>query len=775
MRRILQSVILALLPLRVSAVEPVGKIQGQVLNSKTLEPIVGANVLVLDTNRGSATDLAGAFTIANLPVGSYRLRFSHIGYEALLRTEVIVTSGRTTFVNVKMLESFIVKPEVVASSGYFTEALTSPASSTQLLSEEIRRFPGGFEDIVRTVSTLPGVAVVSEGGRNDLLVRGGGPSENLYLINNIEVPNINHFGTQGSSSGALSFVNLDFVENVEFTAGGFDARYGDKMSSVLALDIRPGQKESLGGEATVSATQYGLSLEGPLARNGDFLFSARKSYLDLIFKAANLPFVPVYTDFNFFANYNPTARDRLSFIALAALDRVDRDQGTLENRVTNAGILDNTQNQLVTGVNYRHVASRGFFEITLHLNRNEYRFSQLDESQREYFNSRANEMETGLKLATYVNLSQSSGFYAGASTKVISNDNVTAFADTIYDRSGRRLPASSLGLPQFNSVNASTLKHSAYFSWEQQLAPQLDLGLGIRVDYFQFLQKSFYPALRFALGFRPSEAWKIKMNAGRYYQSPSYVWTVNPANRALRALRNDMGIFGIDYLLREDLNLSFEAYAKIYEDLPTGIVPEKTDYLVLTNTGVGFGGREDDFQSFGYSTLVSRARGRAWGFEALLQKRFATVPCYGQIAVSYAKSEYQAGDGRTYAGAFDQRWIINLSGGYKFNAAWEISTKWRYFTGAPYTPVYLPAENGGQIQNLPDEYLTRRLRAGHHLDLRVDRRFNFSGWAMIVFLDIQNVYNYKTPRRPSYDFWKNTIADRNDLGILPSLGISAEF
>jgi outer membrane receptor for ferrienterochelin and colicin len=136
-------------------------------------------------------------------------------------------------------------------------------SSTKLAAEEIRRFPGGFEDIVRTVATLPGVAVVNEGGRNDLLVRGGGPSENLYLINNIEVPNINHFGSQGSSSGALSFVNLDFIDRVEFSTGGFGARYGDKMSSVLSLGIRPGRSDRIGGEATISATQFGLNLEGP--------------------------------------------------------------------------------------------------------------------------------------------------------------------------------------------------------------------------------------------------------------------------------------------------------------------------------------------------------------------------------------------------------------------------------------------------------------------------------------------------------------------------------
>ena len=209
--------------------------------------------------------------------------------------------------------------------------------------EEIRRFPGGFEDVVRTVSTLPGVAINASGGRNDLLVRGGGPSENLYIINNIEVPNINHFGTQGNSSGSLSFVNLDFVDNITFSTGGFKARYGDKMSSVLELKMTEGRNDRFGSKLLVSATQYGLNFEGPVTDRGNFIFSARQSYLDLIFKAAGLPFVPVYTDFNFLAHYDLSPRDKLFFLGLSAIDRVNRDQSSLENRVRNSALLDNTQ------------------------------------------------------------------------------------------------------------------------------------------------------------------------------------------------------------------------------------------------------------------------------------------------------------------------------------------------------------------------------------------------------------------------------------------------
>jgi hypothetical protein len=199
---------------------------------------------------------------------------------------------------------------------------------------------------------------------------------------------------------------------------------------------------------------------------------------------------------------------------------------------------------------------------------------------------------------------------------------------------------------------------------------------------------------------------------------------------------------------------------------------------VITNTGTGFGGQEDDFQSFGYFPMVSSAKGTAYGFEWLVQKKFSEVPCYGQIGIAYSKGEFIAGNKQTYPGQFDQRFIFNVSGGYMFDESWEISTKYRYYTGAPFTPVYKPSENPlnpGQIQNLPAEYLSERLPAQGILDFRVDRFFNFNKWRLVVFLDIQNILNQKIQRKPNYNFWEDTVETEGGIGILPSIGISAEF
>ncbi|RME29698.1 MAG: TonB-dependent receptor, partial [Candidatus Zixiibacteriota bacterium] len=332
-----------------SFAQTTGEIRGQVIDQQTKEPLIGVNVIVEETTYGASTDLEGNYVIPNVPVGSYRLRFDYIGYEKRLKTDVIVKSAMPALVNAELKQSTIEGEEIVVTAGYFAEEDMVQTSTIGLTREEIRRFPGGFEDVVRTVSALPGVAINSAGGRNDLLVRGGGPSENLFIINGIEAPNINHFGTQGTSSGSLSFINLDFVQDVSFSTGGFSARYGDKMSSVLNLTMSEVNSNALEAKATISATQYGADFRKPFGDRGGMIFSARKSYLDLIFKAAGLAFVPVYTDFNLIANYDLSPKDKLFVLALSAIDDVDRDLSTVQNRVENAGILGNAQYQAVSG------------------------------------------------------------------------------------------------------------------------------------------------------------------------------------------------------------------------------------------------------------------------------------------------------------------------------------------------------------------------------------------------------------------------------------------
>jgi hypothetical protein len=751
-----------------------GSIEGRVVDAQIRAPLPRADVVIASTGRGAYTDLDGRYRIVDLEPGTYSLTFSYVSYETAVATDVVVKPGAPVIVDQELFFSAIEGATIEVRPSFFPDDPGTPVSTVTLSREEIRRFPGGLEDVVRTVATLPGVALLNSGGRNDLLVRGGGPSENLYLIEGIEVPNINHFGNQGTAGGALSFVNLDFVDAVDFSTGGFGAKYGDRMSSSMAIELRGGRSDRLGGKATLSATQFGLNLEGPVAGSGSFLFSARQSYLDLLFRALGQPFIPIYTDLNAFAEVDLSPRYQLSIIGLAALDRIERDLSTEENRVKNAALLDNSQNRWIGGARLRRLVDRGYVDVSLGVNRTDFALAQGDTSQTVYYRSDAVETETALRASTFLRFANLFDLDTGLQLKNADVENRTAFADSVYDRSGNRVPREELDLPARIDLDASGVKLGGWGELHRRFGGALDVSAGLRVDVYEYLDTPTYLAPRFSARFRATERLQLGGSFGTYYQSPSYVWIANPVNDGLRALRNDMAVVGFDYLLRDDLNFSAELYAKRYRDLPAGAT-EGTSHLVLTNTGIGFGGNEDDFQSFGYFPLESTGTGNARGIDLLLQKKFSDTPWYGSAGLTLGRSRFTAPNGQTYPGQYDQPVIVSLNAGYVINSKWQLGAKWRYASGAPYTPVYDPALNDGQIQNLPDEYLSARLDAFHALDVRVDRRFSFGSWSMIAFVDIQNIYDHRAQEVPRWDFWNQEIVDRDELGFFPTIGLSGEF
>ena len=216
---------------------PRGKIKGEVLDGETMTPLRGANVILVNTPLGAVTDAQGKFTITRVPVGSYTVRFSYTGFESLNRTDVIVRPERITFLQAELEMSTIEMESVIITGGYFAEVRDQPTSLVNFSAEEIRRAPGSIGDVSRVVRALPSIAKVDD-ETNMLMVRGGGPTENIFFIDNIEMPNINHFPIQGTSGGVISLVNVDLIKDVNFYSGGFGAAYGGGLSSVMDLSLR---------------------------------------------------------------------------------------------------------------------------------------------------------------------------------------------------------------------------------------------------------------------------------------------------------------------------------------------------------------------------------------------------------------------------------------------------------------------------------------------------------------------------------------------------------
>jgi len=732
-------------------------IQGKVLDETTQQPIIGANVILEDANLGSATDVEGNYYIPSVKVGTYRLRVDYIGYKSRIISDVVVKSNRPTVVNIEMEETILELDAAVVVAEYFVQSPDTPTSTQVQSSEEIRRLPGGFEDVVRAISILPGVAQ-ADGGRNDLIVRGGAPSENLYIIDNIEVPNINHFGTQGASGGPQSFVNLDFVDETSFSTGGFTAKYGDRLSSVLDISLREGLSDQLASKTTISASQFGFNLEGALPQNGNFLFSARRSYLDFLFKAAGFGFVPEYWDFLTKATFDLNQTDQITFLGIAALNNVKWFNDTKEQRNSNSQILGSDQQQLVAGINYKHLMSSGLFTTSLSQVNVEYDFLQRDASLQPIFRNASHDRQTSLKSDVTWKLDKSLRLSSGlkltrvdfASDLVLNQDDVPGVGTLSIEE-------------EYQKVGYKT---GAYTQLSQRFF-RFNYTAGIRADHSSFLEAAPVLSPRFSMGYKLTGEVSLSASVGRYNQYPSTIWLVsNQLNRDLDPIQADQVVLGVEYLWRPDTKVSLEAYTKQYNNYPVSLT---RPYLVMVNTGAGFGGSTEGFASFGVDPLASEGTGWARGLELFAQKKMSEVPCYGTVSVSYNQSMFTALDGIERPGSFDQTWIMNLGGGYVFNEKWEFSTKFRYATGRPFTPIN---DQGVQIT---EEYNAVRLDANHNLDVRLDRRWTNNNWGLITYIDVQNVYNRKSSSAPALDPNTGEIIENQGFGILPTIGISAEI
>lgn len=754
--------ILILFTATARAQDATSSITGTVSDAVTGELLIGANVLVPGTTLGAASDVNGNFTIRNVPAGTYRLQVSMIGYKPVVLTDVVVSGARPARVTAALQSTTIDLEAVTVEADYFTRRTEAPVSAQSLSNEEIRRAPGGLEDVVRAISVLPGVVQVSA-GRNDLIVRGGAASENLYVVDNLEIPNINHFGTQGATGGPLSFINLDYVQDVTFSTGGFGARYGDKLSSVMNITLQEGRRDRIGGKLNVSASQFGLNTEGPIGSNGSFLFSARRSYLDLIFKAAGFGFVPEYWDFLGKASYEVGKGQTLSLLMIGVLDKVRFFNDTEDQRYSNSRILGNSQDQYMTGISYRQLLGNGFLTFTLGRSFVDYDFLQSDSLQRPLFTSASREGETSLRGDGVFLFGRHEVSFGVQGRMVRTRGDLYALGNPFFEPS----------ITTANVWDTTGAKASAYVQLSRAVGASLRATIGLRADYFSMIDQPVVVGPRASLSYELSPLTTVSLSGGLYHQSPSTIWLVsNPLNTRLSHIAVTQGVLGVEHLVRSDTRVRVEGYVKSYADYPAS---ELRPWLVMANTGAGFGGAEDGFASFGFEPLTSVGTGISRGVELLVQKRLSDVPLYGILSLSWNRTDFTAIDGVERPGSFDQRVIMNLSGGYRFDEHWEVAAKFRFGTGRPYTP-YLFDPTTRKVTPDVARWNAERLPDFHALDVRIDRRWLFSSWTLITYIDIQNVYNRDNVQEYRWDFRNNRPQEGGGtIGILPSIGISAEF
>lgn len=740
-----------------------GEINGRVIDVATQQPVIGAVVEIIELKLKTGADDNGYFVLSGIPVGTYSVQFNSIGYKPLIKDFISVNSG--TSLNL-LAELEITSTDVInVEASRFEKPLDISNSIKNLTFEEIRRSPGGFEDIGRVIQTLPGVSFVND-GRNDLIVRGGSPAENLFLVDGAPIPNINHFGSQGATGGPVSIIDLNFIREVNFITGGFSAKYGDKLSSVLDIKLREGNRNKFMGNLNLSATGLGAILEGPIGstKKGSWLFSARRSYLDLVFNAAGFGFIPEYNSLQLKGVYDLDEHNILTINFIGNLDKVRFNNEKTEDRQNNESILKNNQSGYTNSYELKSLLTdNSYSRIILSRSYSNFDYSGRDANFVERFKNLSEEGQTVLRGEYNLVPDNNTEVSVGIEGRLINFKNeIKTAQDTlnyIDPNTGNRYILPAL---DFNASN-TTYKSAAYIQLTRKFFDRIKLNFGLRYDYFDFINKKNYISPRASATFNVLHNFNINFSYGIFYQSPSYIWLVsNSQNRDLNNIRADHYIAGVEYLFGNDSRATIEVYYKKYSDYPSSSL---RPYFVLANNG----GDYENSSSFGLEPLISAGIGYAKGIEFFFQKTLSGK-FYTTANLSLFMAKYTSLDGIERPSNYDNGILFIANGGYIAGKGWELSSKLRIIGGRPYTPI-----NPSDGTQLISQYNSERLPYYYSLDIRVDKRWNFSKWSLVTYVDIQNITGSKNITNYKWNKYTREIESNKSLGVFPTIGINAMF
>ena len=739
--------------------EKTGTIKGKLLDKYTQRPLPGADVTIPGTTYITITNPAGEFAFEGIPVGSYSLQFSYPQMVPEVKTDIIVKSKRTTFVTAEIQLIPVANELVTVTAGYFSQSPDVPASSVGFSYEEIRRAPGSGGDVNRIIASLPSIAKVSDQA-NNLAVRGGSAAENLIMVDNIEIPNINHFPFQGSSGGAISLLNVDFIQDVNFYVGGFSAIYGDKLSSVMDLTLREGSRENFNGQCSVDMGGAGLVVEGPLFSDRcSWMLSARRSYLDLLVSLLDAGAAVRYSDFQGKIAFDFSPKSKITILGIVGFDKSTVTQEDAAD-LGEAFFGDTRNREYTAGLNWFLMWSdKGYSNtsISRSFTRYDNDYWKTSTSAR-WLENLSTEETWHLRNVNHYNFSYGHDLRFGFELKKITSayDYSTA---AYIDQLGSHVPTVS------KHISTDAGKYAAFAEYSLTPFSWLTLNLGVRGDYFDY-NKRLHISPRASLISRVSRKTSIGLSAGIFRQNlPLLLLYQDEANRDLNDPMTYQYTVNFNHLLSADTRLTIEAYYKMYHHFP--IDPGQSSICLLDDV---FGWRQ-----YGNISLVDKGKARAYGVEFVLQKKLKEK-VYGMISGSLFRAQYRDLEGKWRNRLFDNQYIFSLQGGYKPNKIWEFSIRWIIAGGLPYTPLDLEAsqaENTGIFDS--QRINSQRLPAYHSLNLRVDKRFYFSGSNLTLYFSVWNAYN----RRNIAGYFWNEIENKPDysyqFSILPVLGVEYEF
>lgn len=771
--------------------QPTHRIKGTVIDKASRQPLEFINVLVLGLGRGGVTDAEGHFNIGEVPPGIYRLQASAVGYKTILTPEYIVSTKDLT-IQIETEENLTELEGVTVTASPFRRDPESPVGLRVIGLQEIEKSPGANRDISRIVQSYPGVAFSPAGYRNDLIVRGGSPSENRFYLDGVEIPNINHFSTQGASGGPVGIINADLIREVNFYTGAFPTDRGNAMSSVLDFKLRDGDMERNSLKATLGASEVSLASNGHIGKKTSYLVSVRQSYLQFLFDMLGLPFLPTFTDAQFKLKTRFNANNELTILGLGGIDNMKLNtklDGEKAEYILS--YLPKIQQETFTlGAVYRHYAGIHVQSVVVshsYLNNRNTKYLNNDESSTDNLSLKLRSVEQETKFRI-----ENTSTFGNWKINFGANLDYSQYTNTTFQRvyidEGRTFDYHTyLGMWRwgiFGTINYATTDE------------RFTASLGVRTDANNFSSgmKGMGDQLspRLSLSYRLTDGLYLSGNAGLYYQLPPYTglgfkdnngaWV----NKYLRYMSVSQESLGLSWHPGNTFELSAEGFYKQYDKIPFSIAD-----------GIPLACKGNDYGVIGNEALSSTAQGRAYGIEILMKWLIAKKL---NLASSFTlfKSEYRNNKQSEYiASAWDNRYIFNMSGTYNFPHNWSLGMKISCIGGAPYTPYDVEKSSlvtAWNAQGRPyydyTKYNTGRLPTFGQLDVRVDKTFYLKRCMLGFYIDLQNVTNSKfkqpdilmstgvieNPSAPMVEQrYKMKYITQKSGTLMPTLGITFEY
>ena len=764
-------------------------VKGVVTSRATGEGLPFVSVGIWNTPMGTMTDSLGNYFIGNLSPGMYRIQVSSVGYKTYVSPEFRISSYDYTL-DIALEESQVALSEVSVVAAPFRSSIESPIAMRVI---GVQESPGANRDISKVVNSFLGVAsAVGNGYRNDLMIRGGGPSENKFFLDGVEIPNINHFSTQGASGGPVGIIDADLIREVNFYTGAFPVSRGNALSSVFDFKLLDGTPDKYTFKGTVGASELALTSKGHIGNKTTYIVSVRQSYLQLLFSLLDMPFLPRYTDAQFKVKTRFSQEHELTVLGLGAIDDMKLNTETDPEDESKQYLLNYLptikQNTYTLGAVYKHYSGNHTQTVVLSrsfMNNSNIKYRDNDESSTDNLTLRlkSDEIENHLR---FENRSLVGPFDLTAGFNV----DYAVYRNNTFQRAFTDIPKEIRYKTDLGLFKWGIFATSGYKSADDRFSA----SFGFRLDACNYSSltnnpfKQFSP--RLSLSYNLIGNFFLNGSIGRFYQLPAYTTmgyqedNVLINKSRLKYICSDQAVVGVEYYINKWARLTVEGFYKKYTHSPLSL----RDSIPLACKGTDYG-------VSGNEAASSTARGRAYGLEVMLRwfgmGRFTALASY-----TWYRSQFEdPATGIYIPSAWDYRHLFTLSGTYKLPKNWDIGLKFRLMGGAPYTPYdeytssLVPAWDATARPHYDyDRYNTGRLKTFYEADIRVDKSFYFKGVMLGFYVDLQNVLNFKYDNPPvlistgekyvdndgTERYRMKYIAQQSGV-ILPTLGITVEF